>query len=121
MRLTMKERIEGLQRLYPLMSPANARFMYAKPADLRRLGTTIVLWSVLWSDDGRVSMHQTKFEKGRPMSVPEWAGWLQVNAPHVLRSSVLASINRSFGSTWNIDRVFGWHFTGATKLGRAKP
>lgn len=116
--MTVQQRIRGLQQSLPLIAPEHARFMHARASDLNKRGAKVLVWAVLWSDDARVSLHKTLFEKSRPMSVPEWALWLEVHAPHVFRNSVLASINRSYGSTWNIDRVFGWQFVGETTAGK---
>ena len=108
--LTIKDKAAALRRVYPNISRRNARFLYGDVSDLKRRGKKIIVLAVLWSSDGRVSMHSTVFSKERPMSVAEWGGWLQVHAPGIFTGSVLAYANRTFGSTWNIDRVFGWHF-----------
>lgn len=108
--MKIKDRIAGLRRTFPLIDPRLARFLHAKAADAKKKGKKIVLYTVLWSDDGRVSLHRTTFVKHQAMSAQEWAGWLQVNTPRIMANSVLAYVNRAFGSTWNIDRVFGWHF-----------
>lgn len=109
--MNITDRAKALQRTLPLIHRGYANYMHAKPADTGKKGKRIVLWAVLWSDDGRVSLHRTDFVRQKAMTVPEWAGWLQVNAPQIMKNSVLAYANRTFGSTWNIDRVFGWHFT----------
>lgn len=110
--MKIKEQAEALRRTYPNISAAYSRYMLAQPSDFKRRGKSIVLWAVFWSDDGRVSLHQTEFARDRSMTAIEWAGWLQVNMPAIMVNSVLAYMNRSFGSTWNVDRVFGWHFAG---------
>ncbi len=116
--MKIKDRIESLRRSLPNISTAYGRYLYAQPSDLNKKARRIVLWTVIWSDDGRVSLHRTMFEKKRPMSVAEWGGWLQVNLPEIMVNSVLAYVNRSFGSTWNIDRVFGWHFAASARKAR---
>ena len=116
--MKIRDRIESLRRTLPLISTAYGRYMHAKPADMNKRGRKIVLWVVIWSDDGRVSLHRTEFSKMRAMSAAEWGGWLQVNLPEIMINSVLAYVNRSFGSTWNIDRVFGWHFASAKRTRR---
>lgn len=110
MKRQIRDIIESMRRTHPLISKVHARYLYAKPADLSRKGRRIVVYLILWSDDGQVSWHKTTFDRKRPMSVVEWAGWVQVNAPTVFVNNVLPFINRSHASTWNIDRVFGWHF-----------
>ena len=109
--MKIKDRMEALKRTYPNISRRHARFLYGRPGDMSRRSKKITVWMVLWSEDGRVSLHKTGFEKKRPMSVAEWSGWLVVNAPDVFKDSVLAYVNRTFGSSWNIERVIGWHFT----------
>lgn len=116
--MKIKDRIEALRRSYPRISAVHARYLHAKPEDVKKRGKTIVVWAVMWADDGRVSLHKTEFARMRSMTVIEWAGWLQVNMPQVMVNSVLAYANRSFGSTWNIDRVFGWHFAAKKKAAR---
>lgn len=113
--MKIRDRIAALRRTYPNISRAHARYLYADSDALKKKGKKIVVWAVLWSDDGRVSFHRTEFGRQRRMSVPEWAGWLQVNAPQIFVESILAYANRTFGSTWNIERVFGWHFEATAR------
>lgn len=108
--MKIRDRIESLRRTFPNIHEPSARYLYNKPADMAKKGKTIVLITMLWSLDGRASMHRTLFNKKRAMTVPEWAGWLQANSREIMTNSVLAYVNRSFGSAWQIDRVFGWHF-----------
>lgn len=104
----LRNRISGLRKTYPRIGPS--RYLYATRADLKKQGVGIVVLIVLWSDDGRVSLHRTRFTKKQAMNVREWSDWLHANVPDVLRNNVLAYVNRTFGSTWSIDRLFGWHF-----------
>lgn len=115
MKLKLADRILALKRVYPLTDVAKSRFLYSRPADLLRRGDTISLWVLLWSDDGLVSIRQTKFVRAHAMTADEWADWLSVHAPKILRDNVLAFVNRSFGTTWNIERVVGWHFSKRDK------
>jgi hypothetical protein len=109
--MKVRDTVDGLQRTYPNISVAYGRFMYVGLEDFKRRGKTTVLWVLFWSDDGRVSFRKTTFSRERAMSVPEWGGWLQVNAPGILVGNAIPYMNRNFGSTWNIDKVFGWHFS----------
>ena len=106
--MKLRERLQTLRRTYPLIGPA--RYLHARRADLRRSGRSIVLLIVVRNDDGRMSVHRTQFTKQRAMTVPQWADWIEANAPDVLSNQVLAYLNRTFGSIWSIDRVIGWHF-----------
>jgi hypothetical protein len=116
--MKIKDRIAALRRTYPRISIVNARYLHATAADEKKKGKTIVVWIVMWSDDGRVSLHRTDFARNRAMTVIEWAGWLQVNMALIMVNSVLPYANRSFGATWNIDRMFGWHFAPRKKAAR---
>jgi len=107
--MKLRDRIASIRRTFPLIHPGFGRFLHAKPSDINRRSKQIVLVTVLWSADGRVSLHRTAFERKQSMSVAEWSGWLQVNSPKIMSNSVLAYVNRAFGSSWNIDRVFGWY------------
>lgn len=118
--MKVADKITALRRALPYIDFQNARFMYAKPEERAKRTKRIVIWCVLWSDDGRVSLHRTAFVRKRAMSVAEWAGWLHVNAPDVLKNSVLAYVNRSFGSSWNIERVFGWHLASSRAAAKIK-
>lgn len=113
--MKIRDRIAALRRTYPNISRSHARYLYADREALKLKGKKIIVWAVLWSDDGRVSLHRTEFGRQHRMSVPEWAGWLQVNGPLIFVESILAYANRSFGSSWNLERVFGWHFESAKK------
>lgn len=105
--MKLRNRIEALRKTYPRFGPA--RYLHATREDLRKRGKAIVLYSLLWSDDGRASLHKTEFSKD-VMTVGQWAEWLQANVPEVLRNNVLAYVNRTFGSLWSIERIVGWHF-----------
>jgi hypothetical protein len=113
--MKLKDTLGLLRKTRPRMSIDLAKYLYDKPSDLNKRGDRIVMYVLIWSDDGRVSMHHTEFGKSRRMSAAEWAGWIKVNAPRILVDNVLPYVNRSFGSGWNIDRVFGWHFTSPRK------
>lgn len=102
------KRLEALRRSYPRIGPA--LYLHATKDELRKRGNSIILYSILWSDEGRVSLHRTEFKKKYIMTVPQWADWLQANVPDVMRNSVLAYANRAGNDSWNIDRIVGWHF-----------
>lgn len=105
---SIRERIEGLARIYPRLGPT--RYLYASKGDLRRKGEHIVLLMLMHAQDGRWSVHSTDFTKTPAKTVRQWAGWLEDNAPGILRNQVISHVNRSFGSIWSIDRIVGWHF-----------
>lgn len=106
--MSIRERIEGLARIYPRLGPA--RYLHATKGDLRRKGKRIVLLMLMHSQDGRWSVHSTDFTKIPAKTVRQWADWLEDYAPDILRNQVIAHVNRSFGSFWSIDRIIGWHF-----------
>lgn len=110
MKMQIRDRIDALRRVYPRINNTHARYLHKKPEDLQRRGKIITVYLLLWSDDGRVSIHRSIFKKTRTMSVIEWAGWLQVNGPLIFINSVLPYVNRTFSSSWNIETVIGWHF-----------
>ena len=112
--MNISDRAQALRRTYPLISTKAARYMHKTPDDIKRRGATIKVWLVMWSDDGRATLHHTSFNRLRPMSVTEWAGWLQAQAPDIFVDRVLPYVNRSYGSAWNIARVLGWHFSKKT-------
>lgn len=109
--MNITDRAKSLQRTHPHISAKHARYLYRAATDLDKRASMIKVWIVMWADDGRAALHHTTFSKKRPMSVSEWASWLQVHAPGVLVDNVMPYVNRTFGSSWNIDRIFGWHFT----------
>lgn len=106
--MNIGDTLAALRRAYPRIGPA--RYLYAKPGDLRRAGKAIVVHALLVSSDGRASMHKTVFET-RVRSVREWADWVEANLDDVLRGNVLAFVNRTFGAVWRVEQVIGWHFT----------
>lgn len=102
------ERIEALQRTYPHIGPA--RFIYSKRTDLSKRGKKVMVHVLMRSSDGRVSVHRTMFEKGAPMRVQEWVDWLTLNSVAVFQNQVIASVERTHGGVWHVERVIGWHF-----------
>lgn len=107
--MKIKDRIAALRRQYPKIG--RGRYLYARSSDLAKRGHKVKVYALMWSDDGQVSLHATVFEKGERWSVVQWADWLILNGPNVYANQVLAYVNRTTGSEWRIDRVFGWHFT----------
>jgi hypothetical protein len=116
--MKLGERIRALQRMYPRIGPA--RYLHATSADLRKSGKAIAVLSLLWSEDGRVSIHKTVFDKTRERTVQQWADWLHSSLDDVLRNNVIAYVNRTFGSLWTVDRVIGWHFVRTKRRMRRK-
>jgi hypothetical protein len=104
--------------MYPRIGPA--RYLYTTPADLRKSGKAIAVLSLVWSDDGRTSIHKTIFDKTHERTVQQWADWIHLNLEDVLRNNVLAYMNRAFGSLWTVDRVIGWHFVRSKRRARRK-
>lgn len=115
MKMTVAQRLEFLRRALPNIDPSNARYMYAKPADMNRKGRAVVVYAVLWSSDARVSLHKTGFNHKPALSVPGWAAELAERAPMVFRDYVIPSINEQTGVSWGVDRILGWHFVKERK------
>lgn len=113
--MKLQDRIAALQRAYPRRDGPMC-FMHTDKGDLRKQGRQIVVYLLMWADDARVSLHKTEFTKTRDMSVREWADWLEASAEEVLNGNVVAYVNRTFGSTWTIERIVGWHFTGGRRI-----
>lgn len=106
--LKLKDKAEALRRTYPNIDPATL-YMYDGKLRKSRRGTSVALHVIAWSEDRRVTLHQTVFRKNN-MNVTEWSAWLREHAPKILYNQVRAYMGRTFGSRWNIERVFGWHF-----------
>lgn len=116
--MKIKDRIEQLRRVYPLVGPS--RFLYAKPADLNKRSRRVQVYLLMKSADDRVSIHKTIFEKGQAMSVAQWADWLYINSISVFENQVIASIDRSYGSSWTVERIVGWHFFTESERARQR-
>lgn len=112
MKLSLREEIELVRRVHPLIDRASARFLYRTEKDRNRRSKKAVLLLLIWSDDGRASLHHTIFTRKRAMGVSEWAGWMLTNSRGVAINSVIPYLNRAKGSTWNIERAFGWYMPG---------
>ncbi len=109
MKLTIREDIASLKRAYPLINRGMGRFLHARQTDITKRSKRAVLLLMLWSDDGRASLHRTKFERTRAMSATEWSNWMQANSRSICIEKVIPYLNRTTGVTWNIDRAFGWY------------
>lgn len=116
---TIRESIDRLRRAYPLTTPGVPRLVFARAGDLRRRARGVTVYLLLWADDGRVSLHASDIDKTRGMSPVEWSDWLAVNVPTIAVESVLPFVTRTYGSTWNIERVAAWHLAPA-RGGRAR-
>lgn len=106
----LSDRLRALRRVFPNTSMEHARYLYASKKDLRKGGHSINLYMIVWSEDGRVSLHSTIFEKSKLLTPADWADWLRDHAPEVLKNQVLANLNRTYGSIWNIDKIVGWSY-----------
>lgn len=105
--LKIRDLASALHRTYPKIDPTT-RYLYSGRLDRRAIGGRVALHILAWSADGRVTLHRTEFRKP-PMRVSEWAQWLEAHASAVIGNQVRAYMNRTFGSTWYIEQIFGWH------------
>lgn len=104
----MNDKISNLRRMFPNIDP-KTRFLYAGKLNKRAKSNSVVLHIVAWSDNGRVTLHKTVFRKP-DLNVTEWHTWLREHAPKVIQNQVMASMGRTHGGQWTVERVFGWHF-----------
>ena len=105
--LKIRDRIAALRRAYPNIDPSS-RYLYAGRLNKKAASARVAVYLVAWSADGRVTLHRTEFQKTR-MNVPAWARWLDDHAANIVLNQVRNYMNRTFGSTWYIESIFGWH------------
>lgn len=105
--LKIRDRVSALRRTYPKIDPAT-RYLYAGRINRREASVRVAVYILAWSADGRVTFHRTEFQKPR-MRVSEWAEWLENHAANIVGNQVRTYMNRTFGSTWYIEQIFGWH------------
>lgn len=105
--LKLRDRMAALQRTYPKIDPAT-RLMYAGRLTRSARSDRVAIYIIAWSADGRVTLHRTDFHKAG-MRLSDWASWLREHAGHIVENQVRAFMNRTFGSTWYIESIFGWH------------
>ena len=108
--MKVSARLRALKRVYPLVDMSNGRFMHATKRDLKKSGPSVKVYVIVFADDGRVSVHNTIFDRTHSRTVPQWADWLREHAPSVFKNQVLANLNRTYGGQWSIHRVIGWSF-----------
>ncbi len=113
--LRIRDRVEALRRTYPKIDK-RTRYLYSGRLDKREASERAAIYIVAWSADGRVTLHRTEFQKPR-MRVAEWARWLSDHAPGIVNNQVRAFMNRTFGSTWYIEQIFGWHLVSDDDAG----
>lgn len=105
--LKIRDKVSALRRTYPKIDPPT-RYLYSGRLDRRAASNRVAVYILAWSADGRVTFHRTEFQKARTR-VKEWAEWLGEHASNVVSNQVRAYMNRTFGSTWYIEQIFGWH------------
>jgi hypothetical protein len=106
--LKLKDVIGTLKRVYPKIDP-KTRFMYSGKLDRTAVSNAVAVYIIAWSDDGRATLHKTVFRKPG-LTMRQWDAWLHAHAPRVINEQVRAYMNRTQGSRWHIEKVFGWHF-----------
>ena len=115
--LKLRDKMTALRRTYPKID-AGTRYLYAGRLDRREAGDRAAIYIVAWSADGRVTLHRTEFHKPS-MRVSDWAKWLREHAAGIVSNQVRAYMNRTFGSTWYIEQIFGWHLVHEDAIGRS--
>lgn len=103
----IRDRISALRRAFPNIDP-RTRYLYAGRLNRKLIGTRAAIYILAWSTDGRVTLHRTEFRKP-PMTVADWATWLNTHAPGIVLNQVRSFMNRKYGSTWYVEQIFGWH------------
>ena len=115
--LKLRDKMTALRRAYPKIDPAT-RYLYSGRLNRRERGDRVAIHILAWSADGRVTLHRTEFHK-TDMSVSTWADWLIHHAEGVVNNQVRAYMNRTFGSTWYIESIFGWHLVIESEVARS--
>jgi hypothetical protein len=106
--LKLKDRALALQRLYPKID-RKTRFLYDGKLNKRSTSNAVAVHVIASSEDGRVTLHQTIFRKPG-FTMTQWNAWLGEHAPRVIQNQVRAYMGRTYGSTWTIEKIFGWNF-----------
>lgn len=114
--LKLRDKMATLKRAYPKIDPAT-RMLYAGRLLKNERADRVAIYIIAWSADGRVTLHRTDFHKSGTR-VGEWAVWLREHAKHVVENQVRAFMNRTFGSMWYIESIFGWHVVRESEVAR---
>ena len=115
--LKLRDKVMALRRAYPKIDPAT-RYLYSGRLNKRERGERVAIYIIAWSADARVTLHRTEFHKP-DMTVSDWAVWLREHAPNIAENQVRAFMNRTFGSTWYIESIFGWHLVRESAIARS--
>lgn len=115
--LKIRDKMAALKRAFPKIDP-RTRYMYAGRFSPKERGERVAVYIIAWSADARVTLHRTEFQKA-DMRVSDWAAWLRTHAPNIANNQVRAYMNRTFGSTWYIESIFGWHLVRDSAIARS--
>jgi hypothetical protein len=110
MKQTVRQKLESLQRIKPHIDAGNMRYLYARPADLKKKGKHVVVYSILWSNDARLAFHKTTFSFPTALSVPGAAVNLNERIYKVFREAVIPSMNIRTDTSWGLKLIVGWHY-----------
>ena len=105
--LKIRERVAALRRTYPNID-TNTRYLFRGRFNRKAKSNRVAIYILAWSADGRVTFHRTEFQKPE-QNVTSWAHWLGEHASNIVGNQVRTYMNRTFGSTWYIEQIFGWH------------
>ena len=115
--LKLRDKMTALRRAFPKIDPAT-RYLYSGRLNKQQRGDRVALYILAWSADGRVTLHRTEFHKNGKRVI-DWANWLHNHAEGVINNQVRAYMNRTFGSTWYIESIFGWHLVFESEVTRS--
>lgn len=115
--LKLRDKMMALRRAYPKIDSAT-RYLYSGRLNKSERGDRVAIHILAWSADGRVTLHRTEFHKS-DMRVSDWARWLRDHAENIISNQVRAYMNRTFGSTWYIESIFGWHLVIESEIERS--
>jgi hypothetical protein len=116
--LKLRDKMTALRRTFPKIDP-NTRYLYSGALNRRERGDRVAIHILAWSADGRVTLHRTEFHKA-DMRVSDWGQWLRSHASGIVNNQVRAYMNRTFGSTWYIESIFGWHLVHESETARSQ-
>lgn len=115
--LKLRDKMTALRRTYPKID-ARTRYLYSGRLRMNERGDRVAIYILAWSADGRVTLHRTEFHK-TDMRVSDWGQWLHAHAAGIVNNQVRAYMNRTFGSTWYIESIFGWHLVAESEIARS--
>lgn len=106
---TLGTEIRRLARVYKYRDHRHASYLFNNPQEKTRRSNRAVVYAIYDSADGRATLHPLRVKRVETLGMAEWSGWIQVHVPDIMRASVLAYLNRRYGSVWRVRGIVGWH------------